>query len=135
MILYRRRSEELKYFIASTLSRLGGTSLAESLSIYRQLLDKEPSSQSALLGVCKIYIRLQNWNGAVEHADKCLANDPNDHKALAARGWVAFHQNDLELAMQLIQRANDLCRDATYFYKLGRIYWELGGILTHYFMF
>jgi tetratricopeptide (TPR) repeat protein len=104
--------------------------LAESLSIYRQLLDQNSFNQKALLGICEIYIKLQNWKGAAEYADKCLANDINDHQALAAKGWVAFHEKDLELAMKLIKKANDMYRDATYLYMLGRIYWEMGGTKT-----
>lgn len=104
--------------------------MAESLSIYRKLLDQNPSNQKALLGICEIYIKLQNWKEAAEYADKCLAIDINDHQALAAKGWVAFHENNLELAMKLIKKATDLYRDATYLYMLGRIYWEMGGTKT-----
>lgn len=125
-----RRLEELKYFVASTLLCIGGSCLAESLSIYRNLLEKNPSSHHALFGICEIYIRLQNWKVAAEYAEKCLEYDKNNHQALAARGWAAFHQNDLDLALRLIKQANSLHQDASSLYKLGRIYWEMGGIIT-----
>ena len=75
-------------------------------------------------------IKLKNWQAAAEYSQRCLENNGNDPQALLNRGWVAFYQKDLELALRLVKLSNELHRDADCLYKLGRIYWEMGGELA-----
>ena len=122
-----RRFEEIEYLQAFCLTNLGGSHLAEALEKYRKLLEIDPCNLNSLLGASEVMIQLKNWAGAAIYADKCLSINHKDHRAMAARGWIYFNERDLSSALKLITEANDLHRDASSLYKLGRINWELGG--------
>lgn len=55
--------------------------------------------------------------------------DPKRHIALAEIGWIYCQQHDYDKAIECTTQAIELAEEdiPEYYYRMGRIYWEMGG--------
>ena len=42
-------------------------------------------------------------------------------------GWVQFQRGQHEGALELLKQAVGVKQEAVYVYRIGRVYWEMGG--------
>ena len=70
-----------------------------------------------------------HFDQALEYFEKVYNLDRNRHIPLAEIGWIYCEKEDYDKAIQYITQAIDLAEEevAEYHYRLGRIYWAIGG--------
>lgn len=76
----------------------------------------------------KVFAKQKQFEKAIQVFEKIFKLDPKNHIAKSELSWVYFMMKNYDEAINLINEAIDMCEDnALHFYRLGRIYWEMGG--------
>ncbi|KAG0175013.1 Superkiller protein 3 [Apophysomyces sp. BC1021] len=80
-------------------------------------------------GVGLILSADKKYDQALEYFEKVYALDPSRHIALAEIGWIYCEKQNYEKAIELISDAIEKASPdvAEYHYRLGRVYWAMGG--------
>ena len=71
----------------------------QAISIFQQVLDKEPNDVNALKQIAGIYFSIKNFDKAKEFQKKVLEVDPKDPEAAYTVGvinWTLAHENTLK---------------------------------------
>ena len=79
----------------------------------------------------KIYTKLKKFEEAKTIFETILKKDPKNHLALSEYGWRAYLCQEYDLALEYTKNSLSLNENYLYLYRLGRIYWSLGGILFY----
>lgn len=66
------------------------------------------------------------------HFEKVFKLEPQRHIALAEIGWIYCQKEEYEKAIDYILKAIESTDQevAEYYYRLGRVYWSMGGSLV-----
>jgi len=72
---------------------------------------------------------LNRQEDALEQFKSIIALDPTNHSAKIEIGWIYCQQGNYDEALSLIQDAIEMSDEEVpeYYYRQGRIYWEMGG--------
>jgi tetratricopeptide (TPR) repeat protein len=71
----------------------------QAISIFQQVLDKEPNDVNSLKQIAAIYFSIKNFDEAKDYQKKVLAVDPKDPEAAYTIGvidWTLAHENTLK---------------------------------------
>ena len=71
----------------------------QSISIFQEVLDKEPNDVNSLKQIAGIYFSIKKFNEAKDYQKKVLAVDPKDPEAAYTVGvidWTLAHENTLK---------------------------------------
>ncbi|KAI9271925.1 hypothetical protein BDA99DRAFT_534395 [Phascolomyces articulosus] len=101
----------------------------DATALYKKVLALDPNEISALEGTALIQREGGHFDQALEYFEKVYRLDPTRHIALAEIGWIYCEKEDYEKAIQYITQATELAQEevAEYYYRLGRVYWAIGG--------
>ncbi|KAI7899235.1 uncharacterized protein BX663DRAFT_521900 [Cokeromyces recurvatus] len=110
----------------------------DAMTLYKQILQRNPDEVEALEGTGLILIEERRWDEAMEKFKKINEElDPLNHKAIIELGWICYEKGDYESAIQYTTKAIEMANNiADYYYRLGRIYWSMEdtGNAFNYFM-
>lgn len=69
------------------------------------------------------------YDEALSYFKRVHELDPKRHIALAEIGWIYCQQHDYDKAIECTTQAIELAEEdiPEYYYRMGRIYWEMGG--------
>ena len=107
---------------------MGGVYLADALSTYRLVLDRDAGNVEALQGLCDVMILLKNLDEALKFARLILGLDSENYKAEASLGWIHFLKKEYQEAVSCLQSAISKNGNAPNLYRLGKVYWAMGGM-------
>ncbi|MFW6386687.1 MAG: tetratricopeptide repeat protein [Bacillota bacterium] len=77
----------------------------EALELLREGREEYPDNNYLLSSLADTYFRLNRLGRAEELARNILAEDPEDHNALAVRGNIAYKKLDYDTAVDFFRRA------------------------------
>jgi len=77
----------------------------EALSAFEAILEKDPNSKQAHLGIGVICLKQKDYEGALTHFQAARKLDPMMAKAALAVGNVYYKQNELDSAVEAFQDA------------------------------
>jgi tetratricopeptide (TPR) repeat protein len=78
-------------------------------------------------GLARVFERQAKNPESLKCLQKCLQLNPDNRKALYWAAWMHFMVGDHRHALDiLLPLRDDYQSDARYYYRLGRVYWELG---------
>jgi superkiller protein 3 len=74
---------------------------------------------------------LNRLKDALDQFQAILELDPSQYSAKVEIGWIYCQQRKYDEALSLIQDAieNSTEENPEYFYRQGRVYWEMNGAL------
>ncbi|KAI9489583.1 hypothetical protein BDB00DRAFT_842592 [Zychaea mexicana] len=101
----------------------------DATALYKKVLALDPNEISALEGVGLILREENHFDQALKNFEKVYSLDRTRHISLAEIGWIYCEKEDYDKAIQYICQAIDLAEEdvADYYYRLGRVYWAIGG--------
>ncbi|KAI9468081.1 MAG: hypothetical protein EXX96DRAFT_591852 [Benjaminiella poitrasii] len=110
----------------------------DALTLYKQILQRDPNQIEALEGTGLILMEERRWDEAMERLKLIVEKlDPQNHKAIVELGWICHEKKDYEQAIEYTTKAIEMASNiADYYYRLGRIYWSMedAGNAFKYFM-
>jgi tetratricopeptide (TPR) repeat protein len=77
----------------------------EALSVFEEILEKDPNSKPAHLGIGKICMKQKDYEGALSHFQTVKRIDPTMAKAALAVGNVYYKQNEMDSAIAAFEDA------------------------------
>ena len=124
-LVYLPENTELKYARALVAAELKEIKTVES--DLRFIIDRQPDHANALnaLGYT-LADQTDRYDEAMELITKALELRPTDAHILDSMGWVLYRMNDLEGALEYLQRAYDASPQAEVAAHLGEVLWESG---------
>lgn len=72
----------------------------------------------------------KKYDDALSYFEKILSLDNQQHNAIAQIGWIYAEKENYDKAIEYVSKAIEVTGDvgiADYYFKLGRIYWKMGG--------
>ncbi|KAJ3056720.1 Superkiller protein 3 [Rhizophlyctis rosea] len=106
---------------------LGPKNLQTSLGIYKNILSQDSSNLTALQGLGLALAQSDKYDESIRCFEKVLRLDPASHSAKAHMGWVQFQRGQHEEALEWLKQAVEAKQEAVYVYRIGRVYWAMGG--------
>ncbi|RHZ76177.1 hypothetical protein Glove_202g69 [Diversispora epigaea] len=101
---------------------------ADALSLYQKVLKVDSNNILALQGLGKTLAEQRQFEKSIKVFEKIFKLDSKNHSAKSELSWVYFMMENYDEAITLIKEAIDICdNNALHFYRLGRIYWAIGG--------
>ncbi|MFD2167838.1 XrtA/PEP-CTERM system TPR-repeat protein PrsT [Thalassotalea euphylliae] len=79
-----------------------------AIAHYQLLLNKQPNNIVLLNNIAQILLSTQKVDQAFTYADKAYSIAKESVPVIDTRAWVAYHQEDYDLALQLLRKANSL---------------------------
>ncbi len=94
---------------------------------FRAIIEAQPEHANALnaLGYT-LADQTSRYDEARELIKKALELRPNDAHILDSMGWVAYRQNDLETALEYLEKAYAASEEVEIGVHLGEVLWEMG---------
>ncbi|KAJ3035493.1 Tetratricopeptide repeat protein 37 [Rhizophlyctis rosea] len=105
---------------------LGAPGLQVSLGIYKNILGQDPNHVDALHGLGLALAESKKYDESIRCFEKVLRLSPDSHSIKADVGWVHFLQGQYESALDLLRQALEGKQEASYIYRIGRVYWAMG---------
>ena len=102
-------SPAVKHFLADVHRRLGQWDVARTL--YRQVLEREPQSTSALLNLGAYYFYRDDFGSAREHFQRAAEADPTNAAALFNLSQTLSESYDFDESRRIRERAKELDRE------------------------
>ncbi len=99
--------EGLRHYLNARLLEQGGK-LAEALGEYYRALSLDPGSADLLVRISQVCAQLGDHGRALEFAERALARDPNDWRALWLQGASRFSTGHAADALAPLERACEL---------------------------
>ncbi|KAI8140771.1 hypothetical protein BJV82DRAFT_621045 [Fennellomyces sp. T-0311] len=112
----------------------------DAMALYKKVIAVEENEISALEGIGLILREEGHFDEALSYFEKVYGLDRMRHIPLAEIGWIYCEKHDYDKAIEYITQAIELAEEevAEYYYRLGRVYWAIGGEKTQealkYFM-
>lgn len=124
-IIYLNDNLDLRYARALVAAELGKLEVAEV--DFRKVIQLQPDHANALnaLGYT-LADQTNRYDEARALIAKALELRPNDAHILDSMGWVAYRQNDIELAIGFLQKAFAASPEIEIAAHLGEVLWESG---------
>ena len=116
---------EVQLILADCYSLLDYT--AQALVTYKSVIEIEAHSFNAWMGLGKLYTSLLKLTDARECFSNVLKIDAGHLEATSELGWICFLENDYPKALQLLNGVLELGETGKTYYRIARIYWEMGG--------
>lgn len=113
---------------AKAYEKLGEMSLAkESLDACSQALKAQPTARRGLTDHSPHYMKLENWDGAIQCCNSVLKLNSRNASAYNNRGWAYLQIGEYSLALSDLDCAIGIDSTVAAFYDTrGRIYEKLG---------
>ncbi|ACK65880.1 TPR repeat-containing protein [Rippkaea orientalis PCC 8801] len=94
----------------------------EALLAFQEILEQDPNTKQAHLGIGRIYLKQKDYQGALTHFQTARNLDPMMVQASLAIGNAYYELKQLELSMQAFQDAVNIDpSDATGYLGIGRV--------------
>jgi len=124
-IIYLTENVDLRYARALVAAELGKLEIAEA--DFRKVIQTQPDHANALnaLGYT-LADQTDRYDEARELIAKALELRPNDAHILDSMGWVAYRQNDIDVAIDFLQQAFAISPEIEIAAHLGEVLWESG---------
>jgi tetratricopeptide (TPR) repeat protein len=124
VISYRPDSEPAHLGKAELLLRMDR--LDDAVDLYRESVRRWPDSATSLnaLGYT-LADRTDNYKEAARLIEKALAMEPDNAAIIDSHGWVLYRQGDYEQALQQLNRAYELLKDAEVAAHIVEVLWKL----------
>ncbi|CAO3639771.1 unnamed protein product [Cunninghamella blakesleeana] len=129
-ILLEKMLLSMELCMANCYKNLDSKYYPDALDIYKNILEKSPDNINALEGAGNILSQDKKYGEALSYFEKVLILDNQQHNAIAQIGWIYAEKEDYDKAIEFVTKAIKVSGDvsiADYYYKLGRIYWKMGG--------
>ncbi len=125
VLYYLPEDQDLIYARALVAAELKRLDIAEP--DLRAIINAKPDHANALnaLGYT-LADQTDRLDEARELIEKALALRPNDAHILDSMGWVAYRQNDFELAIEFLEKAYAASEEVEIATHLGEVLWESG---------
>ena len=81
----------------------------EAREAFEEILEKDPGSKQAHLGIGSICLKQKDYEGALIHFGSARRIDPMMAKAALAVGNVYYKQNELDSAIEAFKDALNIC--------------------------
>ncbi|ORX43026.1 TPR-like protein [Hesseltinella vesiculosa] len=122
----------LETCMAHCYRRMDAKYYPDALTIYDRILKKEPNNMGALEGAGLILSQEGKYGQAQSKFETVLALDPEHPQpiALSEIGWIHAQQGDHDMAIDYLTRAIEAADGqptVEYYFKLGCVYWMMGG--------
>ncbi|KAI8576073.1 hypothetical protein K450DRAFT_258770 [Umbelopsis ramanniana AG] len=100
----------------------------DAMSLYKKIIEKFPENIAAKNGYGLILSSLNRQQDALDQFQSILELDATQHSAKVEIGWIYCQQGKFDEALSLVEEAIETSDEENpeYFYRLGRIYWEMG---------
>lgn len=124
-LVYLPDNVDMLYARALVAAELRDVVVAEN--DLRSIIDRHPDHSSALnaLGYT-LADQTQRYEEAKELIAKALEIEPDEGHILDSMGWVLYRQGDYDGAIEFLERAFEVMREAEIASHLGEVYWESG---------
>ncbi|KAG9304605.1 hypothetical protein G9A89_020169 [Geosiphon pyriformis] len=127
-VVLKRYQRSLDLCIANCYLNLGSRHYTDALPLYQKILNQDPYSVSALLGISVIFSHQKQYTEALATLDKALKLEPDNHLVQGELAWIQFSLGNLEEAERMCAEAIKMSNSfPLHYYRLGRIYWEKNG--------
>jgi superkiller protein 3 len=90
---------------------------------------RRPTRTFFIQGYGLILSTLNRQQDALDQFQSILELDATQHSAKVEIGWIYCQQGKFDEALSLVEEAIETSdeENSEYLYRLGRIYWEMGG--------
>ncbi|KAI9307176.1 hypothetical protein BJ944DRAFT_238079 [Cunninghamella echinulata] len=129
-IFLKKTMLSMELCMANCYKKLDSKYYPDALGIYENILKKSPDNINALEGAGDILTQDKKYDDALKYFEKVLSLDDQQHNAIAQIGWIYAEKEDYDRAIEYVSKAIEIAGDsgvADYYFKLGRIYWKMGG--------
>ncbi|GAB5589005.1 Superkiller protein 3 [Umbelopsis nana] len=101
----------------------------DAMALYKKIIEQHSDNIPAKNGYGLILSALNRLKDALDQFQAILELDPSQYSAKVEIGWIYCQQRKYDEALSLIQDAieNSTEENPEYFYRQGRVYWEMNG--------
>lgn len=117
-----------KKILSQESDEIGALEASATTTAIGLMVNARYETNSSLLQGAGLILREEdNYEEALSLFEKVYQLDPKRHIALAEIGWIYCEKQEYERAIEYIMKAIEQEEVAEYHYRLGRIYWAMGG--------